>query len=201
MRARQIDDGWMVFRARNDYVSTRMSPLAGETLPANLLVESPELIATYCALRPEMSDAAQRVAFGTSGHRGSSFDGSVNEVHVLAISQAICEQRESKGIDAPLFLGFDSHALSAPAVARALEAPAANEVQTLIAAGDEYTPTRAISPAVLAHKRGRKGALPTVSLSRPRTILPPPVASNITHRTVVRRIPTSANGSSNLRMR
>jgi phosphoglucomutase len=140
-------------------VSTRLSPLAGKLLPANLLIDIPKLITAYYTVRPDMSVAAQRVAFGTSGHRGVSFDGSFNEAHVLAISQAICEYRKAKGIDGPLFLGFDSHALSAPAFASALEVLAANEVETRIAKGDEYTPTPAISQAILVHNHGRERGL------------------------------------------
>jgi len=140
-------------------VSTRLSPLAGKPLPANLLIDIPKLITAYYTVQPDMSIAAQRVAFGTSGHRGISFDGNFNEAHVLAISQAICEYRKSKGIDGPLFMGFDSHALSAPAFASALEVLAANEVETRIAKGDEYTPTPAISQAILVHNRGRERGL------------------------------------------
>ena len=143
----------------NHYVSTRLSPLAGKQLPANLLVDIPKLITAYYTVQPDMTFAAQRVAFGTSGHRGVSFDGNFNEAHVLAISQAICEYRKGRGIDGPLFMGFDSHALSAPAFASALEVLAANEVETRIAKGDELTPTPAISQAILVHNRGRERGL------------------------------------------
>ena len=138
---------------------TRLSPLAGKLLPHDLLVDIPKLITAYYSVRPDPGVAAQRVAFGTSGHRGVSFEGSFNEAHVLAISQAICEYRQSKGIDGPLFLGFDSHALSAPAFASSLEVLAANRVETRIAAKDEYTPTPAISHAILVHNRGRQSGL------------------------------------------
>lgn len=138
---------------------TRLSPLAGKLLPHTLLVDIPKLITAYYAVRPDVAVAAQRVAFGTSGHRGVSFDGSFNEAHVLAISQAICEYRKSRDIDGPLFLGFDSHALSAPAFASALEVLAANHVETRIAARDEYTPTPAISQAILVFNRGRERGL------------------------------------------
>jgi phosphoglucomutase len=137
-------------------VSTRLSPLAGKLLPPNLLVDVPQLITAYYTVQPDPTVTAQRVAFGTSGHRGVSFEGSFNEAHVLAISQAIHEYRKSKGIDGPLFLGFDSHALSAPAFASALEVLAANEVEIRIAKGDEYTPTPAISQAILVYNRGRE---------------------------------------------
>jgi phosphoglucomutase len=140
-------------------VSNRLSPLAGKLLPPNLLVDIPKLITAYYTVKPDMTVSAHRVAFGTSGHRGVSFDGNFNEAHVLAISQAICEYRKSKGIDGPLFMGFDSHALSAPAFASALEVLAANEVETRIAKGDEYTPTPAISQAILVYNRGRDRGL------------------------------------------
>jgi phosphoglucomutase len=133
--------------------------LAGKLLPPNLLVDVPKLITAYYTVQPDTSISAQRVAFGTSGHRGVSFDGNFNEAHVLAISQAICEYRKSKGIDGPLFMGFDSHALSAPAFASALEVLAANEVETRIAKGDEYTPTPAISQAILVYNRNRERGL------------------------------------------
>ena len=140
-------------------MSTRLSPLAGKLLPPNLLVDIPKLITAYYTVQADPMVPAQRVAFGTSGHRGVSFDGSFNETHVLAISQAICDYRKSNGIDGPLFVGFDSHALSAPAFASTLEVLAANEVETRIAAGGEYTPTPAISQAILAHNRGRARGL------------------------------------------
>jgi phosphoglucomutase len=128
-------------------------------LPFDQLVDIPRLITAYYTDRPEPGIAAQRVAFGTSGHRGVSFERSFNEAHVLAISQAICEYRKRNGIDGPLFLGFDTHALSAPAFASALEVLAANGVETRIAAGDEYTPTPAISQAILVYNRGRERGL------------------------------------------
>ena len=101
----------------------------------------------------------QRVAFGTSGHRGSAFDKAFNEWHILAISQAICQYRKQQEIDGPLFLGMDTHALSVPALASALEVLAANGVDVMIAEGDEYTPTPAISHAILTYNRGRKTGL------------------------------------------
>jgi phosphoglucomutase len=136
-------------------VSSRISPLAGKPLPHHLLVDVPKLVTAYYAIKPDMSVPPQRVAFGTSGHRGVSFDGSFNEDHVLAITQAICDYRKSKGIDGCLYLGFDSHALSAPAFASALEVLAANEVATRIAKDDEFTPTPALSHAILVHNAGR----------------------------------------------
>ncbi len=136
-------------------MSSRISPLAGKPLPHHLLVDVPKLVTAYYAIKPDMSMPAQRVAFGTSGHRGVSFEGSFNEDHVLAITQAICDYRKSKGIDGCLYLGFDSHALSAPAFASALEVLAANEVATRIAKDDEFTPTPALSHAILVHNAGR----------------------------------------------
>jgi phosphoglucomutase len=136
-------------------MSTRISPLAGKPAPASLLVDVPKLLAAYVDLRPDPSIAAQRVAFGTSGHRGSSFDRSFNEWHVLAITQAICEYRQHKGIDGPLYLGIDTHALSQPAFESALEVLAANGVQTMISTGGEFTPTPAVSHAILCYNRGR----------------------------------------------
>ncbi len=140
-------------------MSERTSPLAGHRAPADSLVDVPRLITAYYSERPDPGIAAQRVAFGTSGHRGSSFEVGFNELHVLAISQAICEYRRQNGIDGPLFIGFDTHALSAPAYASALEVLAANGVEVMISAGGEYTPTPAVSHAILSFNRGRKSGL------------------------------------------
>jgi phosphoglucomutase len=140
-------------------MSSRINPLAGQPAPADRLVNIPRLITAYYSGRPDPSEAAQRVAFGTSGHRGSSFDLSFNEAHVLAITQAICTYRKQHDIDGPLFIGFDTHALSAPAFATALEVLAANRVEVMIAADDEYTPTPAISHAILTYNRGRSTGL------------------------------------------
>ncbi len=124
-----------------------------------MLVDLPKLITAYNTERPDPTIASQRVAFGTSGHRGSSFERSFNEAHVLAITQAICGYRKQQGVTGPLFLGFDTHALSAPAFASALEVLAANDVEAMIAKGDEYTPTPAISHAILVHNKGRQSGL------------------------------------------
>lgn len=132
-----------------------LSPLAGQPAPAEMRVNVPRLVTAYYAQRPEPSIPLQRVQFGTSGHRGSAFARTFNESHVLAIAQAICDYRREQTIEGPLFLGIDTHALSVPAFATAFEVFAANEVQAMIAAGDEYTPTPAISHAILAHNRGR----------------------------------------------
>ena len=136
-----------------------VNPLAGKPAPRNSLIDVPRLITAYYTERPDVSVPAQRVAFGTSGHRGVSFDASFNEGHVLAISQAICVYRKRQGITGPLFLGADSHALSAPAFASALEVLAANGVEVMISTGGEFTPTPAVSHAILVYNRGRKTGL------------------------------------------
>jgi phosphoglucomutase len=140
-------------------MSQKISPLAGKPAPTSILVDVPKLLAAYVDLRPDPSVAAQRVAFGTSGHRGSSFERGFNEWHILAISQAICEYREGKGIDGPLFIGADTHALSQPALESALEVLAANGVQTMLSSGGEFTPTPAVSHAILVYNKGRKSGL------------------------------------------
>jgi phosphoglucomutase len=137
-------------------MSEKVHPLAGHAATEAPLVDIAALIEAYYSHKPDASIAAQRVAFGTSGHRGSSFDASFNENHVLAITQAICESRRAHGIDGPLFIGIDTHALSAPAFESALEVLAANGVETMISADGEYTPTPAISQAILVHNRGRE---------------------------------------------
>jgi phosphoglucomutase len=124
-----------------------------------MLVNVPRLVTAYYTELPDPSVPSQRVAFGTSGHRGSAFDKAFNEWHILAISQAICLYREQQKIDGPLFLGMDTHALSEPALASALEVLAANGVEVMLAEGDEYTPTPAISHAILTYNRGRKMGL------------------------------------------
>jgi phosphoglucomutase len=140
-------------------LNPKINPLAGQPAPVASLVNIPRLITAYYSERPDPAVSAQRVAFGTSGHRGSSFDVSFNEYHVLAISQAICEHRRRKSINGPLFIGFDTHALSAPAFSSALEVLAANGVEVMISAGDEYTPTPAVSHAILTYNRGRDTGL------------------------------------------
>ena len=129
--------------------------LAGRPAPRELIVNIPRLVSYYYTHRPDVSDSAQRVAFGTSGHRGSSFNNSFNEDHILAISQAICEYRTSKNISGPLFMGMDTHALSEPAMASALEVFAANGVTVMIQEGFGYTPTPVISHAILTFNRGK----------------------------------------------
>lgn len=140
-------------------MSTTISPLAGKPAPASLLVNVPKLLGAYTDLRPDPSVPAHRVAFGTSGHRGCSFDCSFNEWHVLAISQAICDYRKSQNIDGPLYLGIDTHALSQPAFETALQVLIANGVETMIAKSGEFTPTPAISHAILTYNRGRTSRL------------------------------------------
>lgn len=135
------------------------SPLAGKLLPIEMLVDLPKLIEAYYANKPDVRIAEQRVAFGTSGHRGSSFNYSFNENHVLAISQAICDYRKQAGITGPLFMGIDTHALSEPAQISAVEVLAANGVEIMLAKGGEYTPTPAISHAILTYNRGRSSGL------------------------------------------
>ena len=133
--------------------------LAGKPAPRSFLVNVPRLVSAYYVTKPDPSDPGQRVAFGTSGHRGSSLRGSFNEDHILATSQALVEHRRAKGITGPLFLGMDTHALSEPALATALEVFAAHGVEVRIQAGRRYTPTPAISHAILAWNRGRKADL------------------------------------------
>lgn len=136
-----------------------LHPLAGKPAPYELLVNVPRLISAYYTGAPDLTDPTQRVAFGTSGHRGSSFRGSFNEEHILAISQAICEFRRAQGITGPLFIGMDPHALSEPALASAIEVFAANEQVIMVDADAGYTPTPVISYAILNYNRGRTGGL------------------------------------------
>jgi phosphoglucomutase len=139
--------------------SGKVSPSAGKLATPAMLVDLPRLVTAYYTNVPDASVPAQRVAFGTSGHRGIAFDSSFNQAHVLAISQAICDYRRRQGIAGPLFLGIDTHALSVPACASAVEVLAANGVELMLAAKDEYTPTPAVSHAILSYNRGRKSGL------------------------------------------
>jgi len=132
-----------------------ISPLAGKPAPPSSLIDVAKLVTAYFEMKPDPAVAAQRVVFGTSGHRGSAFDGSFNEGHVLAITQAICDYRRAHDISGPLFLGIDTHALSESACASGLEVLAANGVNVMLATNDEYTPTPAISHAILTYNRGR----------------------------------------------
>jgi phosphoglucomutase len=140
-------------------VAENVNPLAGKPAPASMLVNVARLITAYYSDVPDPSVVSQRVAFGTSGHRGSAFATAFNEAHILAISQAVCQYRKQAGVDGPLFLGMDTHALSEPAFASALEVLAANGVETMIDAARGYTPTPVISHAILTYNRGRKTGL------------------------------------------
>ncbi|HEY0105265.1 MAG TPA: phosphoglucomutase (alpha-D-glucose-1,6-bisphosphate-dependent) [Rhizomicrobium sp.] len=136
-----------------------ISPLAGKPVPPSLLTNIPRLVTAYFEIAPDPAVAVQRVAFGTSGHRGAAFAGSFIEAHILAITQAVCLYRRRAGTDGPLFLGMDTHALSEPAFASALEVLAANGVETMIDGSNGYTPTPVISHAILTHNRGRETGL------------------------------------------
>jgi phosphoglucomutase len=136
-----------------------ISPLAGHPAPRALLVDVPRLVTAYFANVPDPAEPAQRVAFGTSGHRGNANESSFNEWHVLAITQAICDWRARQGIAGPLFLGIDTHALSEPALASALEVFAANDINVMIDAAAGYTPTPVISHAILSYNKGRESGL------------------------------------------
>src|ERR1700691_1786179 len=127
-----------------------INPAAGKPADPSTLVNIPKLVTAYYTLRPDPSDPSQRVVFGTSGHRGSSFDVAFNEWHILAITQAICDYRKLQNIDGPLFLGMDTHALSEPAFASALEVLAANDIDVMLSEGTAYTPTPVVSHAILA---------------------------------------------------
>src|SRR6185312_1759292 len=137
----------------------KISPLAGKPAPKSSLVDIGKLLAAYADIRPDASNPEQRVAFGTSGHRGSSLDGSFNEWHILAITQAICDYRAKESITGPLFIGFDTHALSKPAFKSALKVLGANRIEVVTSKGGEFTPTPAISHAILVHNRGREAGL------------------------------------------
>lgn len=137
----------------------KISPLAGKPAPSSLLVDVPKLIAAYYSEIPDPSIPEQKVIFGTSGHRGSSLTKSFNEAHILAITQAICLYRQKEGTLGPLYMGADTHALSKPALKSAMEVLAANGVQVMLSEGDEYTPTPAISHAILTYNKGRTSGL------------------------------------------
>jgi phosphoglucomutase len=134
-------------------------PRAGQPAQPSDLVDVASLVTAYYTLEPDPAEPAQRVAFGTSGHRGSSFDAAFNEAHILATTQAICEYRQQQGFDGPLFLGRDTHALSEPAWVTALEVLAANDVTVLVDAGGRYTPTPAVSHAILRANAGKTSGL------------------------------------------
>lgn len=140
-------------------MTIKTNPLAGKPAPASLLVNVPKLVTAYYSTVPDTAVPSQRVFFGTSGHRGSAFDCAFNETHILAIAQAVCLYRHRAGIDGPLFVGMDTHALSEPAFASALEVLAANGVETMIDAAGGYTPTPVISHAILTYNKGRETRL------------------------------------------
>jgi phosphoglucomutase len=134
-----------------------ISPLAGKAAPKELLIDPARVLRDYYELKPDVSDRNQLVAFGTSGHRGSALHGTFNEAHILAVTQAICEYRKGQGIDGPLYMGKDTHAVSDPAQRTALEVLAANGVEAIIQENDGVTPTPVISHAILVYNRGREG--------------------------------------------
>src|SRR5271166_825060 len=133
-----------------------VSPLAGKPAPKEMLIDVARLEKDYLERRPDLSDPSQLVAFGTSGHRGSPLHGSFTEAHILAITQAICDYRKTQGIDGPLYMGKDTHAISGPAQRTALEVLAANDVETVFQQADGVTPTPVISRAILVYNRSRK---------------------------------------------
>jgi phosphoglucomutase len=137
----------------------KVSPLAGKPAPESILANIPRLVTDYYALEPDPAATTQKVAFGTSGHRGTSLECSFNEEHILAITQAICLHRRQQGIDGPLFIGIDTHALSEPAFASALEVLAANDVDVMIDDRDSFTPTPVVSHAILTYNRGKSTGL------------------------------------------
>jgi phosphoglucomutase len=140
-------------------LAAEIHPLAGKTAEPSMLANVPRLVTAYFAGKPDPSVPAQRVAFGTSGHRGSSLNNAFNEAHILAISQALCDHRQRSGIGGPMFVGIDTHALAEPALASALEVFAANGIEVMIDAHDGYTPTPVISHAILTYNKGRETGL------------------------------------------
>ena len=162
-----------------------LSPLAGKIAPADVLIDTSRLLRQYYDVVPDPSDPRQRVAFGTSGHRGSPEDGSFNEAHILATTQAICEYRHAQGIDGPLYLGMDTHAVSAPAQQTAIEVLAAHGVQVFYQQdGGLHAHARHL-PRDPGLERGGGGREPTASSSRPPTTRPGTGASSTTLPTAV----------------
>ena len=170
-------------------------PRAGQPATAEDLVDVAKLVTAYYAVHPDPGDAGQRVSFGTSGHRGSAFTATFNEDHILATTQAICEYRAARGIDGPLYLGADTHALSEPAQVSALEVLAANEVRVMVDARGGYTPTPAVSRAILAHNASSPARAPTGSWSRRRTTRRRTAGSSTTRPTAARPAPISPGRS------
>ncbi|PSB15464.1 phosphoglucomutase, alpha-D-glucose phosphate-specific, partial [filamentous cyanobacterium CCP2] len=143
-------------------VDEKISPLAGKPAPADSLIDVAKLLQQYYSLRPDPDNPLQRISFGTSGHRGSAANSTFNEDHILAVTQAVVEYRKSKGINGPLYMGMDSHALSSPAQKSALEVLAAHEVEVFIAPTEgnaQYTPTPVISHAILTYNKGKTAGL------------------------------------------
>jgi phosphoglucomutase len=140
-------------------VAAKVNPLAGKPADPSMLVNIPRLVTAYFAGQPDPAVPSQRVAFGTSGHRGSAFNNAFNENHILAVSQAVCDHRKQAGVTGPLFIGIDTHALAEPALVSALEVFAANGVEVMIDAEGGYTPTPAISHAILTTNKGRSSGL------------------------------------------
>jgi phosphoglucomutase len=157
VRHAQGSGAWRALQEEN--VTNKINPRAGKPAEPEMLVNVSRLVTAYYAEVPDPSIPAQRVAFGTSGHRGSAFEKSFNERHILSICQAICLYRKQRHIDGPLFIGMDTHALSVPALASALEVLAANGVDVMMSEADEYTPTPAISHAILTYNHGRTTGL------------------------------------------
>ena len=164
-------------------------PRAGQPAEPSDLVDVAHLVTAYYTGVPDPEDVEQQVAFGTSGHRGSSLRTAFNETHILATTQAIVDYRREQGYDGPLFIGRDTHGLSEPAWATALEVLAANDVTVLVDADDRYTPTPAVSHAIIRANRGRRHS-PTASWSPRRTTRRTTAASSTTRRTAARRTPT-----------
>src|SRR6202011_5934035 len=136
-------------------MAVEVNPLAGKAIPPAMLVNVPRLVTAYFSNKPDPKIPSQRVAFGTSGHRGSAFNNAFNEAHILSVSQAVCDHRRKRGITGPMFVGIDTHALAEPALASALEVFAANGVEVMVDEHDGYTPTPVISRAILTYNKAR----------------------------------------------
>ena len=180
------------------------APRAGQPAQPSDLVDVAALVTAYYTRQPDPENVDEQVAFGTSGHRGSSLRTSFNEAHILATTQAICEYRRAQGFDGPLFVGRDTHGLSEPAWSTALEVLVANDVTVLVDSADRYTPTPAVSHAILTANRGKvtgvdgmpaAPASPTASSSRRRTTPRATVGSSTTPRTAARPTPTPRRSS------
>src|SRR4029079_11687795 len=156
---KQRVSGHLALKIVEGEMAGRISPLAGKPVPESMLVNLPRLVTAYFTEVPDQAIPAQRVSFGTSGHRGSAFDTAFNEAHILATTQAICLYRRQNGIDGPLFVGIDTHALSEAALASTIEVLAANGVTTMLDSNGGYTPTPLISHAILSYNKERKTGL------------------------------------------